>query len=119
MNEEQIQKMIADTYEESRAESLHGMIKDFYNRKMCSIVIIVWAFALLCIGAAVICGIKFADASDVKMMILYATLFLVCVHWIDLMKIFAWQFIHRNGIKREIKRLEIRIAELSETIKNQ
>lgn len=118
MNEDQIQKMIDDTYDESKANTLHGMIKDFYNRKMQSIVIIVWTFALICIGAAGVCGVMFAKASDVKMMILYATLFLVCVHWIDLMKIFAWQFIHRNGIKREIKRLEIRIAELAETMKN-
>ena len=117
MNEEQINKMIADTYEESRAVSIHDMVKDFYNRKMYSVVIFVWTFALICIGAAVVCGIMFANTSETKMMILYATLFLVCVHWIDLMKIFAWQFIHRNGIKREIKRLEIRIAELSETVK--
>ena len=119
MNEEQIRKMIEDTYDESKANTLHSMIKDFYNRKMQSIVIIVWTFALACIAGAVVCGILFANTGEVKMMILYATLFLVCVHWIDLMKIFAWQFIHRNGIKREIKRLEIRIAQLAETMKNQ
>lgn len=118
MSEEQIQKMIEDMYDESKANTLHSMIKDFYNRKMQSIVIIVWTFALVCIAGAVVCGVLFAKAGETKMMILYATLFLVCVHWIDLMKIFAWQFIHRNGIKREIKRLEIRIAELSETVKN-
>jgi hypothetical protein len=118
MNEEQIRKIIEDTYDESKANTFHTMIKDFYNRKMQSVVIIVWTFALVCIAAAVVCGILFAKASDVKMMILYATLFLVCMHWIDLMKIFAWQFIHRNGIKREIKRLEIRIAELAESMKN-
>jgi hypothetical protein len=35
-----------------------------------------------------------------------------------IMKIFAWQMIHRNSIKREIKRLELRIAELSEMVKS-
>lgn len=69
-------------------------------------------------AGAVVCGILFWKAGETKMLILYATLFLVCIHWIDLMKIFAWQMIHRNGLKREIKRLEIRIAELSETLKN-
>lgn len=50
---------------------------------------------------------------------MFATIFLVCAHWVDLMKIFAWQVIHRNGIKREIKRLELKIAELSQAIQEQ
>lgn len=33
------------------------------------------------------------------------------------MKIFAWEMVHRHSIKREIKRLALRVAELSETLK--
>jgi len=32
------------------------------------------------------------------------------------MKIFAWQMLHRNSIKREIKRLELRIAEMTKLL---
>jgi hypothetical protein len=32
------------------------------------------------------------------------------------MKIFAWQMLARNSIKREIKRLELRIAELARSV---
>ena len=118
MNEKDIQNMLNETYNQGKEDTLRGMIKDFYNRKNTSNVVLLWAFALVFIAGAVVCGILFSRAGETKMMILYATLFLVCVHWIDLMKIFAWQMIHRNGIKREIKRLEIRIAELGEAIKN-
>ena len=116
MKEDQIQKMFEDTYEETKATTLHSMLKDFYNRKMRSIVILVWALGLLFVLGAVVCAVQFAKADQVKMMIMFATLFLVCVLWLDLMKVFAWQMIHRNSIKREIKRLELRIAELNETV---
>jgi len=35
------------------------------------------------------------------------------------MKIFAWQIIYKNGIKREIKQLELSIAERKQTLKNE
>lgn len=119
MNEQEFKNLLNDDYNESRENTFSSMIRDFYNKKMQTIVIIVWSFALVFVAGAVLCGILFWKASETKMLILYATLFLVCVHWIDLMKIFAWQMIHRNGIKREIKRLEIRLAELSELFKEQ
>ena len=52
----------------------------------------------------------------VKEQIMFAVLFLCGVQMIALIKIFAWQMIHRNGIKREIKRLEIRIANLTNKV---
>lgn len=118
MNEDQLQKMFEDTYEEGKATTLNSMLKEFYNKKMRSIVILVWSLALLFVLGAVVCAVQFTKAEQVKTMIMYATLFIVCAHWLDLMKIFAWQMIHRNSIKREIKRLELRIAELSETVKS-
>jgi hypothetical protein len=35
-----------------------------------------------------------------------------------MIKVFAWQMIHRNNIKREIKRLELRIVELGQIVKS-
>ena len=118
MNEEQIKNMLNDDYDLTRELTFGSMIKDFYNKKMKTLVILVWTFALVFIAGAVICAIKFTQTTDTKLLIMYATLFLVCAHWVDLMKIFAWQMIHRNNLKREIKRLEIRIAELNQTIQD-
>ena len=118
MNQQEIEKMMNDQYDETRENSLLGMLQGFYNRKMRSIVILVWTAALIFLTGAIISAVMFFKSDQVKYLILYAALFIVCAHWIDLMKIFAWQMIHRNSIKREIKRLELRIAELTETVKN-
>ena len=32
------------------------------------------------------------------------------------MKVFAWQMIHKNSVKREINRMELRIAELAGSV---
>jgi hypothetical protein len=47
---------------------------------------------------------------------MYAALFIVGVHEFDVLRIFAWQMVHRHSMKRDIKRLELRVAELTETL---
>jgi len=47
---------------------------------------------------------------------MHATIFLCCVIFVACTKIFAWQLIHRNGSRREIKRLKLRVAELAKSL---
>ncbi len=118
MNDEQINKMIEDTYDISKEDTIRSMLRDFYNRKMLSVVILVWAWAIILLAGAIYSGVEFYRFAGDKRFF-YALIFIVCIHWISIIKIFAWQMIHRNNIKREIKRLELRIAELTEVVKSQ
>lgn len=117
MHEKDHHKKHPDTGDDSKPDTLRSMIKDFYNRKNASIVILVWLFALLSIAGAAASAVMFFKSEQVKSLILYAVLFLVCVHWVDLAKIFAWQVIHRNAVTRRLKRLQARIDELYELLK--
>jgi hypothetical protein len=117
MNDEQIKKIIDDTYEEPRADTIWSMVGDFYNRRMLSVVIFIWAWGIAIMAVTIFSGVKFFAVEQTKSQIMYASIFICGCQFIALMKIFAWQLIHRNGIKREIKRLELRIAELNETVK--
>jgi hypothetical protein len=117
MNEEQLKKMIDDTYDDSKEDTIRPMIGDFYNKKMLSTIIVVWAYALVIIALAIFSGIRYFEVDQVKYQIMYATIFICCGQFMSLIKIFAWQMIHRNTIKRELKRLELRIAELNQTVK--
>jgi hypothetical protein len=49
---------------------------------------------------------------------MYATLFIIGAHGIGLMKIFAWEMVNRHGIMRDLKRLEMFVPELSETLRS-
>jgi len=105
-------------YNDSKAGSLWTMATDFYNRKMLPVIILVWAYALVFIAVAVLSDVKFFKTDQIKYHIMYAAIFVCCIQFIALIKIFAWQMFYRNGVKREIKKLELRITELNQTVKN-
>ena len=118
MNEEEIKKIINGTYDDSKEDTIRSIVSDFYSRKLLSTAILVWIWAVIFFGGAVYSAIKFFEVDDTKSQIMYAAIFVPCVLAIGFMKVFAWGMVHRHSIKREIKRLELRIAELSETVKN-
>ena len=116
MTNEQIRKILDDEYDASREDSLMSMIKDFYNRRMLSTVVLVWVFGIVFMAGAIYSGIAFFKSEEAKSQIMYAAIFICCLHYVSMLKIFAWQIIHKNGLKREIKRLELRIAELAKSL---
>jgi len=112
MTDEHIQRILDDDYEPDREGLLMTMAKDFYSKKMLSTIIFVWFWALLFMAGAVYSGIQFFKVEQTQGQIMHAAIFICCVIFVCFMKVFAWQMIHRNGITREIKRLELRIAEM-------
>jgi hypothetical protein len=92
----------------SKEGNICSMLHDFYNKNMLSVIVLVWFWAIIFIGGAVYCGIQFFKADQTRDQIMYAVIFVCC-----------WQgiTIHRNAIARQIKRLELRIAERDQTTK--
>ena len=119
MSDAQIKRIIEDSYDDSKEDTVRSMVSDFYSRRMLSFAIVAWVVGMLFVGLAVFSGVQFFKTSQTQWQIAYAALFISGIHGIGLIKIFAWDMVHRNSIKREIKRLELRIAELTETIKGE
>jgi hypothetical protein len=117
MKDETIKRIIEDSYDESKEEGLRSIVRDFYTRKLMSSVILVWALAIVFISLAVISAVLFFKTDQIPRQIMYAALFVVGVHEFGVIRIFAWQMAHRHNLKREIKRLELRVVELSEVLK--
>ena len=118
MDEKEIRKIIEDTYDDSKEDTLLSMVGQLYSRKMFSSFIVHVAYSSIFIVLAVFCGFKFFDTQDIQYQIMYAAVFVCCIQFVILRKNIYWQMLHKNSISREIKRLELRIAELSETVKN-
>ena len=114
MSDEHTKKILEDDLKE---DTLRSMLHDFYNRKMLPIIVLLWVDFLIFLALAVFSAVKFFETDRTKCQIMYAVIFLCCVQVFVLIKIFAWQMIHRNSIKREIKRLRADITELNETVK--
>ncbi len=114
MTDEQIKRILDDEgYQDDRENTFRTMLGDFYNRKMLFTATFIWVWGIAVMAGAAFCVVRFFNAEQTIDHVMYAALFVCCIQFLALTKIFAWQLIHRNGILREIKRLELRIAELS------
>ena len=118
MNEEDIKKIIDDTYDDSREDTLLSMVGQLYSQKMVPSMIVHFAYSLPFIAGAVFCGIKFFKTDQTQYQIMYAVIFVCCIQFCIFSKTKYWQMLYKINTSREIKRLELRIAELNETVKN-
>ena len=121
MSDERIKSMVDDTYDESREDTLRAMVRESYSRKMLTSTILIWAYFLVFLALAIFSSIQFFRADEVKPQIMYAAIFVCSIQLIALVKSFGWamlQMIRTNRIRKEMKSLEARIAELDETVKS-
>ena len=120
MDKEQIKKIIDSPpeYDESKEDTLRSWLRDGYSKRMHWITFGVCASYFILLVPIIISVIQFFKTDQTKYQIMYAAIFVFCSHWIGFESVFAWVMMQRPRISREIKRLELRIAELSEAVKN-
>ena len=120
MNDEQIKKIIDSPpeYDESKEDTYRSMLRDFFSKNMRWVMINVYVWFFIFLVPIIFSVIQFFRTDRTKFQIMYATIFICCSLSIGFIKIFACVMLQRHNIKREIKRLEIHIAELNETVKN-
>ena len=120
MNDEEIRKIIdsPDEYDELKEESYISWANFWFRKTQRWAIVLVFAHFLFFITLATLCGILFLLTHSTKYQIMYAAFFVCLVLIGYLIKVFAWVMASRNIISREIKRLELRIAELNEAITN-
>lgn len=114
--DEQIKRIIDDSYDASQEDTVLSIVKDFYSRKLMSIAIMVWVWAIIFFAGAAYSAARFLGSNETKSQIMYAAIFVPCVLGIGFMKVFAWEMVNRHSIKREIKRLELCIADLAKSL---
>lgn len=98
---------------EENEYSLGSMFKSFYNRKMLPVVILVWFWFLLILAVGIYCGVKYYHSDNLKELIIYAAVIVICAQFVALLKNFGYGFIHANRIHRRIDKLQQHISELT------
>jgi hypothetical protein len=120
MNEEDIKRIIdgPQEYDESKEDSYRSMMRDFFSKKMRWVVINLYVWSFIFLALIIISIIQFFRTDQTKFQIMYAAIFICCSLSIGFCKVITFVMLQRHSIKREIKRMELRIAELSEYVKN-
>ena len=118
MDKEQVKKIIDSPpeYDESIGDNYFSMIRDFFSKELrwAMISLYVWFFIFL--APIIISIIQFFKTDDTQFQIMYAAIFICCCLSIGCLKIYMLVVLQKHRISREIKRLELRIAELNETL---
>lgn len=120
MDREQISRMIndPDAYDESKEETVYAWFHDAYSRRMRWVMICVYAQYIILLVPIVYSAIAFFKADQIRSQILHATVFLFCNLWMGFISVFGWVMLQRPTIRREFKRLELRVVELTEALSN-
>ena len=118
MDREQIKKIIesSEAYDESKEETVYAWLRDCYGRRMRWVLIGVFAQYLILLVPTIYSAVAFFRVDQTESQLMHATIFLFCNLWMGFVSVFGWVMMQRPSISREIKRLELRIAELGEAV---
>ena len=106
-----------DRYDNASADLLHAMMKDRYNRRLRTSAILFSVYCAFFFALGIAGAVMFFQTEQTKYQIMYASVFVYFMQRAALVKGIGWQWINKRTIEREIKGLEIRIAELSKIVK--
>jgi hypothetical protein len=94
-------------------QTVEAVVRAFRTRSLFYLVVgSVYSLAVLVV--AILCGIQMFATADTNARILWAMGFGVSAIWLLLLKIFWWVMSSKLSTLREIKLLELQIAELAE-----
>ena len=133
MSDELIRKILDEEipaeegYDGEREDSLGSMaslgFRSALRGPLRGCIIAVWSFVAIFMAIAVWVALLFFRTNDIWYMILYATIFNACIVIASVTRSFLWQIFHRtlqrNMIERNMRRLELRIVELSKLVAEQ
>ena len=116
MSEDIAKRILVEIERDSaREDTLRQLIASAFEARTRVYTLIVGIVVVAATAAAVWVAIRFFQTDEVRGMILYATLFNTCMLAIATVRLFLWQLLLRQGVMREIKRLELRLVELAKS----
>ena len=108
-----LQEQIAAAASEPADDAtLREMIADSFRRRGRWIVIMVWIELYTFFALSVFCAWKFFHVTETRDLILWSVSFLLVALGTVMLKLWYWMLLNRNTVLREVKRLELQIAQL-------
>ena len=118
MDNDQIKKIVDSPleFDDSKADSYGTIFKEMLSKQMRWVLIGLYAWFFLFLAPLIYSVIQFFRTDHVHLQILYASIFVVCWISIGIMKLYALIIYQKFSLRREVKRLELVIAELVERV---
>jgi hypothetical protein len=100
-------------------EGLIEQVAATFRTRMRVWVMISWCFTAVWAAVAAWAAVSFFRAVTVRDWIIYATVFQVAAISVAMLKLWYWMEMNRHTHTREVKRVELQIAELVDKVKKQ
>jgi hypothetical protein len=114
MSDEIVRKILAEMeHDSAREDSLRRMIAGAFEARTRVFTLIGAVVKVAALAAAVWMAVLFFQTDEIRSLILYATAFNTCMLILATTRLFLWQLLLRQGVMREIKRLELRLFEFA------
>jgi hypothetical protein len=103
----------AKFYDELDEQNLFQMIGGLFQGKMKWIMLMMNIIMVIFFGLFIYCVIQFLETENTNELIRWTVAGFICIMIVTFLKLFAWMQIDKNGLMREIKRLELQISSLA------
>lgn len=116
--QEALRKEDAELFREVGDEpSIVEMVMDTFRgrTRFLSMIAVFWGIVFMV--CAVLSVIKFLQAEATRDLLMWATIFIACMLFILMMKLWYFMEMNKNAVTREVKRVELQIARLASRIK--
>ncbi len=96
-----------------REPTMRTQIAETFRGRLRWLALLAAFFRIVYLILAIIAAIQFFRVDGTRELIAYATLFLISIAATAFIKLWYWMLLIKNSVIREIKRLELQIAELT------
>ncbi len=120
-NQEEIDQIIKDSltqeeaqfYNELEEQNLLHQLGGLFKTKMGWLVILMNIVNLVMFALFIYCVVQFLNTDSTNELIKWAVAGLICWSFMAMIKLFVWMQMNKNAMLRELKRLELQIAVLT------
>jgi uncharacterized membrane protein YciS (DUF1049 family) len=111
---EALRKEDSELWEHYREEpAIYEIVMETFRGRFRWLNVLAFTGSIIILGLLCLLAYLFFHAESTQAMIAYATGFVWGVIWIAMLKIWFWLEMNKNSVTREVKRLELQLANLS------
>lgn len=106
-------------YDKLDEQNVFQMLGGLFKGKNRWIMVLMNIVMLIAFILLIYCVIQFFNTDITNELIKWSVAGVICMLMISMLKIFLWLQMDKNSIKREIKRLELQVSNLSSKLSDQ
>lgn len=112
VSDDELREALDDEYDTDRELGLFDEIAESFRGRRRWLMIGAWAEMFMFLGLTIFATVRFFDAETLREHVGFATLAAVAFTSMVAVKIWYHNWLNRNAVLREVKRLEHQVAEL-------